>query len=154
MPVTKSDLIEQLSARIKLPRGKAESVVNLMFDRMSEALKQGQRIEIRGFGSFEVRNYKAYEGRNPRTGEPVHVGPKKLPFFKVGKELRERINRSQQPEDEDPTPQAPQETRTAAQAAPTAPAAAGPETAQAAHEPSEPGLAPTPAGDTAATRDV
>ncbi len=92
MPVTKSDLIERLSEALKLPKGKAEAVVNVMFDSMVGALERGERIEIRGFGSFEVRSYKAYEGRNPRTGEPVHVKPKRLPFFKVGKELRERVN--------------------------------------------------------------
>ena len=92
MPVTKSDLIERLSEALKLPKGKAEAVVNVMFDSMTSALERGERIEIRGFGSFEVRSYKAYEGRNPRTGEPVHVKPKRLPFFKVGKELRERVN--------------------------------------------------------------
>src|SRR4051812_50133813 len=61
---------------------------------MVDALKQGDGIEIRGFGSFTVREYKQYEGRNPRTGSPVHVAPKRLPFFKVGKELRERVNNS------------------------------------------------------------
>ncbi len=91
--MTKSELIEQLTTRCKLPRGQAELIINLMFDGMSDALRQGQRIEIRGFGSFEVRDYKAYEGRNPRTGEPVKVDAKRLPFFKVGKELRERINK-------------------------------------------------------------
>ena len=90
--VTKSDLVERLAEQAKLPRGKAELVVNTIFDSMVDSLREGERIEIRGFGSFEVRHYKAYEGRNPRTGEPVHVAPKALPFFKVGKELRERIN--------------------------------------------------------------
>jgi len=98
MPVTKSDLIEQLSERLKLPKGKAEFVVNTIFESMEQALRQGERIEIRGFGSFEVREYKAYEGRNPRTGEPVHVRPKRLPFFKVGKELKERVNEQFQEE--------------------------------------------------------
>ena len=97
MPVTKSDLIEQLSESLKLPKGKAELVVNVMFDSMVAALQRGERIEIRGFGSFEVRNYKPYEGRNPRTGEPVHVKAKRLPFFKVGKELRERVNAGTHP---------------------------------------------------------
>ena len=97
MPVTKSDLIEQLSESLKLPKGKAELVVNVMFDSMVSALQRGERIEIRGFGSFEVRNYKPYEGRNPRTGEPVHVKAKRLPFFKVGKELRERVNAGTHP---------------------------------------------------------
>jgi integration host factor subunit beta len=91
--VTKSDLIEQLSEQGRLPKGKAEFVINCIFDSMTKALQDGERIEIRGFGSFEVRDYKAYEGRNPRTGEPVHVASKRLPFFKVGKELRERVNK-------------------------------------------------------------
>lgn len=94
MPVTKSDLIEELSEHLKLSKGKAEFAVNTIFETMEEALLRGERIEIRGFGSFEVREYKAYEGRNPRSGQTVHVKPKRLPFFKVGKELRERVNRS------------------------------------------------------------
>jgi len=63
-----------------------------VFDSMVEALRRGDGIEIRGFGSFSIREYKEYEGRNPRTGETVHVKPKRLAFFKVGKELRERVN--------------------------------------------------------------
>jgi integration host factor subunit beta len=90
--MTKSDLIEAVADRLKLPKGKAELIVNSIFSSMEEALKKGERIEIRGFGSFEIREYKAYEGRNPRTGTPVSVAPKRLPFFKVGKELRERVN--------------------------------------------------------------
>src|SRR5215510_13450383 len=91
--MTKSELIELISNKIKLPKGKAEQIVNCIFDSMVEALKKGDGIEIRGFGSFTVREYKSYEGRNPRTGTPVHVAPKRLPFFKVGKELRIRVNR-------------------------------------------------------------
>ena len=90
--MTKSELIEVLAEKLKLPKGKAESLVELVFNSMEESLRRGERIEIRGFGSFEIREYKAYEGRNPRTGEPVAVRPKRLPFFKVGKELKERIN--------------------------------------------------------------
>src|SRR6187455_3860452 len=90
--MTKSELIELISNKIKLPKGKAEQIVNCIFDSMVDALKKGEGIEIRGFGSFTVREYKSYEGRNPRTGETVHVAPKKLPFFKVGKDLRERVN--------------------------------------------------------------
>lgn len=92
--MTKSDLIEHLSEKLNLPKGKAEALVNCVFDSMEQALRQGERIEIRGFGSFEIREYKAYEGRNPRTGATVQVKPKRLPFFKVGKELKERINAS------------------------------------------------------------
>jgi len=66
--------------------------VDTVFNAMVDALKDGQGIEIRGFGSFTIREYKAYDGRNPRTGEIVKVAQKRLPFFKVGKELRERVN--------------------------------------------------------------
>lgn len=92
--LTKSELIELISNKVKLPKGKAEQLVNVIFDAMVDALQRGEGIEIRGFGSFTVREYKQYEGRNPRTGAPVHVAPKRLPFFKVGKELRERVNES------------------------------------------------------------
>jgi integration host factor subunit beta len=90
--VTKSELIEVVAQEAGLTKGRAELVVNTIFDSMVEALQRSEGIEIRGFGSFTVRQYKAYEGRNPRTGEPVHVAPKRLPFFKVGKDLRERVN--------------------------------------------------------------
>ena len=90
--MTKSDLIEMVAQKLHLPKGKAELIVNCVFDSMEDSLKKGERIEIRGFGSFEIRHYKAYEGRNPRTGDPVGVQPKRLPFFKVGKELKERVN--------------------------------------------------------------
>jgi integration host factor subunit beta len=90
--MTKSDLIEHLATKEKLPRGRAELVANTIFECLGQALGRGERIEIRGFGSFELRTYDAYEGRNPRTGEAVPVRPKRLPFFKVGKELRERVN--------------------------------------------------------------
>jgi integration host factor subunit beta len=90
--MTKSELIEAVASRLSLPKGKAELVVNCVFDTMVNALQSGDGIEIRGFGSFTVRSYKAYDGRTPRTGEPVHVQPKKLPFFKVGKDLRERVD--------------------------------------------------------------
>jgi len=90
--VTKSELIEVVAAEANLTKGRAELVINTIFESMVEALQRNEGIEIRGFGSFTVRQYKAYEGRNPRTGEPVHVPPKRLPFFKVGKDLRQRVN--------------------------------------------------------------
>jgi integration host factor subunit beta len=90
--MTKSDLIDVLCETQKMPKGRAELLVNVIFDSMEASLKRGERIEIRGFGSFEIREYRAYEGRNPRTGEAVAVKPKRLPFFKVGKELKERVN--------------------------------------------------------------
>lgn len=90
--MTKSELIEVVAQEANLTKGRAELVINTIFESMVEALQRGEGIEIRGFGSFTVRQYKAYEGRNPRTGEPVHVAPKRLPFFKVGKDLRQRVN--------------------------------------------------------------
>jgi integration host factor subunit beta len=90
--VTKSELIEMVAQRTGMTKGRAEMVVSTIFDSMTESLARGDGIEIRGFGSFTVRQYKSYEGRNPRTGDVVHVPPKKLPFFKVGKDLRERVN--------------------------------------------------------------
>ena len=90
--MTKSDLIDVLCETQKLPKGRAELLVHVIFDALEAALKRGERIEIRGFGSFELRNYRGYDGRNPRTGSAVNVRPKRLPFFKVGKELKERVN--------------------------------------------------------------
>jgi len=90
--MTKADLIDIVAERTKMPRGRAELLVGQMFDCMVDALQKGDGIEIRGFGSFSIREYREYQGRNPRTGEAVHVKPKRLAFFKVGKELRERVN--------------------------------------------------------------
>lgn len=92
--MTKSELIDAMAAKGNLTKARAELVVNCVFDSMTEALKNGEGIEIRGFGSFTVRPYKAYSGRNPRTGAPVPVPPKRLPFFKVGKDLKEQVNGS------------------------------------------------------------
>lgn len=91
--MTKGELIEIIAQRDGLNLKKAEIVVNTVFESMAEALENEERVEIRGFGSFEVRHYSAYRGRNPKTGEEVYVGSKKAPFFKTGKELRERVNR-------------------------------------------------------------
>ncbi|NCP04328.1 MAG: integration host factor subunit beta [Deltaproteobacteria bacterium] len=90
--MNKSELVEALSVRENLTYKKAEQIVNLVFDEMATALVDSGRIEIRGFGSFMVKDYKSYTGRNPKTGQIIQVKPKKLPFFKVGKELRERVN--------------------------------------------------------------
>lgn len=92
--MTKSELIDAISARADLTKARAEMVVNCVFDTMTEALRAGEGIEIRGFGSFTVRPYKPYDGRNPRTGQPVPVPAKRLPFFKVGKDLKELVNSS------------------------------------------------------------
>ena len=90
--MTKSDLIAAIADRTTITRSRAEAVVNCVFDAMTDALKNGEGIEIRGFGSFTVRQYGAFNGRNPRTGQSVRVAGKRLPFFKVGKEMREMVN--------------------------------------------------------------
>lgn len=90
--MNKSELIEFISQKQNLPKKKVEDTVNLMFEMMVSALEDGGRIEIRGFGSFVTKDYTSYTGRNPRTGTSIQVSPKRLPAFKVGKELRERVN--------------------------------------------------------------
>ncbi len=89
--MTKSQLIEAVAARGGLTRKKAEQLVNTIFGSMEEALVRGDRIEIRGFGSFKTKHYGAYTGRNPKTGAPIPVAAKVLPVFKVGRQLRDRI---------------------------------------------------------------
>ena len=92
--MNKSDLIVALAKEADLPLRKSEEIVNLVFDTMSSALIDGDRIEIRGFGSFMVKEYKGYTGRNPKTGEKISVTEKRLPFFKTGKELREKVDQT------------------------------------------------------------
>ena len=91
--MTKSDLIQAISSRLEhLPARDVEIVINTMFQSMTDALKEGDRIEIRGFGSFSVRHRRARMGRNPKTGTSIAVPPKRVPFFTVGHDLRKRIN--------------------------------------------------------------
>ena len=90
--MNKRKLIETLKAESGLTQNEAATVVDLFFDEMSEALAGGDRVEIRGLCSFFVKQYEAYTGRNPKTGEKVKIKPKKLPFFKPGKELKARID--------------------------------------------------------------
>ena len=90
--MTKSDLINVLSTKENLSPQIASEIVNLIFDGFTDTLKKGDRIEIRGFGSFTVRKYGSYTGRNPKTLEKVQVKPKKMPYFKVGRELKKRVN--------------------------------------------------------------
>lgn len=90
--MTKSELIETVVAQGGYPRRQVEVAVNAIFDAMVECLVDGDRIELRGFGNFTVREYKSYTGRNPKTGEQVTVPNKRMPFFKVGKELKDRLN--------------------------------------------------------------
>lgn len=90
--MNKTELIEALRAETGLARNKAEAVVGILFDEMTDALASGNRVEIRGICSIFVKEYKAYTGRNPKTGERTYVKPKRLPFFKCGKELKERVD--------------------------------------------------------------
>ena len=90
--MNKSDLIVALAEKKNLTGKQATEIVDLMFKGFINELKNGGRIEIRGFGSFTVRKYKAYTGRNPRNGEHVEVKPKKAPFFKVGRELKKMVD--------------------------------------------------------------
>jgi integration host factor subunit beta len=90
--MNKADLIKVIAEKENLTAVKASEIVNLIFDGFKKALVEGDRIEIRGFGSFMIREYKTYTGRNPKTGMKIEVKPKSSTYFKVGKELRERIN--------------------------------------------------------------
>ncbi|MCU0587641.1 MAG: integration host factor subunit beta [Syntrophobacteraceae bacterium] len=96
--MTKSQLIEALAKAEGITLKAAETAVNVTFQSMEQALIKADRLEIRGFGSFKVKQYDGYKGRNPKTGELIEVKFKKLPFFKVGKELRERVNNTPPPE--------------------------------------------------------
>ncbi len=90
--MNKSQLVEKISEKANITKKKAETVVDIVFDSMTQALLNNDRIEIRGFGSFVNKQYKSYKGRNPRTGSSIEVPPKRLPFFKVGKELKELVD--------------------------------------------------------------
>ncbi|RTZ94254.1 MAG: integration host factor subunit beta [Deltaproteobacteria bacterium] len=92
--MNKAELIQELVKQGNITQKVAKIVVDTIFEEMKQALVNGERIEIRGFGSFSIREYEGYNGRNPKTGETVRVAPKRLPFFKVGKELRDRINQA------------------------------------------------------------
>ena len=90
--MNKSDLIDKLSIETGFPPKESEEVVSLVFREMSDALAKGERVEIRGFGSFKVKHYAGYKGKNPKTKETVEVKPKKLPVFKCGRELKKRVD--------------------------------------------------------------
>ena len=99
--MTKSGLIEKVADQTPhISKKDTEVVVNTIFDAMTDALSNGERIEIRGFGSFQVKVREAREGRNPKTGEMVSIPAKRTPFFKVGKELKEMVDRSPAPVDD------------------------------------------------------
>ena len=90
--MNKKDLIQNLSETNGLSNVEAARIVSKFFDKMTTALENGERVEIRGLCTFYVKSYEGYAGRNPKTGEPVQVKPKKLPYFKCGKELKERVD--------------------------------------------------------------
>ena len=90
--MTKAELVEQVSERLDLTKKQTEVIVNILFNSITEALSQGDKVELRGFGSFRTRHRNPREGRNPKTGASVHIPAKKVPFFKAGKELREMVD--------------------------------------------------------------
>lgn len=91
--MTKSELVEALSEERNISLGTASGVISTIFDTITETLANSENVEIRGFGSFKVKHYGSYTGRNPKTGKEIEVKVKKLPFFKVGKELKEAVNK-------------------------------------------------------------
>ncbi len=90
--MNKSELIKSLAEETNLPSDEAAIFVNTFIDSIKVALSEGNRVEIRGFGSFKLKDYSGYTGRNPKTGDMVQVNPKRLPFFRAGKELKEYLN--------------------------------------------------------------
>ena len=90
--MNKLEIISTLKNEANISKAEAAQVVQIFFDNIAQAMAQGERVEIRGLCSFFVKEYKSYTGRNPKTGEKVTIKPKKLPFFKSGKELKERVN--------------------------------------------------------------
>ena len=92
--MTKAELVDEVARVVQLTKKQAETIVNIVFDSIVDSLRGGQKIELRGFGSFRLRSRKSRTGRNPKTGEKVEVPSKKIPYFKPGKELKELINKS------------------------------------------------------------
>jgi integration host factor subunit beta len=91
--MVKSELVQILKDRVELSKAQAEKIVDIFFESITDTLSRGDRVEIRGFGSFSVNSYKPYVGRNPKTGAQINVPPKKLPFFKVGKQLKKSVDK-------------------------------------------------------------
>jgi len=92
--MTKAELVDEVARVVQLTKKQAETIVNIVFDSIVDSLRGGQKIELRGFGSFRLRSRKSRTGRNPKTGEKVEVPSKKIPYFKPGKELKELINKT------------------------------------------------------------
>jgi integration host factor subunit beta len=90
--MNKLELISTLKEKANLTKAEAAEVIRLFFDSLSESFVKGERVEIRGLCSFHIKEYKSYTGRNPKTGQKVQIPPKRLPFFKCGKELKERVD--------------------------------------------------------------
>jgi len=90
--MTKADLVERVADRINMTKKQTEVIVNTLFSSITDALTRGDKVELRGFGSFRVRRRNSREGRNPKTGKGVHIPSKRVPFFKAGKELREMVD--------------------------------------------------------------
>jgi DNA-binding protein HU-beta len=88
----KSDLVEQVAVRLGLPRPQVEQTFEALLDAVADGLVKGERVDIRGFGAFQIRESAARSGRNPRTGETIQIAARKTPTFKVGKELRDKVN--------------------------------------------------------------
>jgi integration host factor subunit beta len=93
--MTKAELVEEVSEKTGLPKKQAEIVVNTVFESIVDTLKTGEKIELRGFGSFRIRQRDSRTGRNPKTGDKVDVPAKRIPYFKPGKELRELLNQAE-----------------------------------------------------------
>jgi integration host factor subunit beta len=91
MTMTKADLVEMVAESSDLPRKQADEVVQVILESITAALSRGEKVELRGFGSFRIRRRGERNGRNPKTGDKVHVPPKKIPYFKPGKHLREEL---------------------------------------------------------------
>lgn len=90
--MTKAELVEKVADKIQLTKKQTEAVVNILLNSITEALSEGDKVELRGFGSFRIRNRNPREGRNPKTGDTVQIPAKRVPFFKAGKELREMVD--------------------------------------------------------------
>jgi integration host factor subunit beta len=100
--MTKADLVDEVAGKVDLTKKEAEGIVNSVFDSIVQSLQAGEKIELRGFGSFRIRSRKPRIGRNPKTGDKVEVPPKQIPYFKPGKELKDLINTSgERPESSD-----------------------------------------------------
>jgi len=90
--MTKAELVEKVADKIQLTKKQTETVVNILLNSITEALSEGDKVELRGFGSFRIRKRNPREGRNPKTGDTVQIPAKRVPFFKAGKELREMVD--------------------------------------------------------------